>query len=1008
MTHPYWPEIDDLLRADGEIQARAVFDVDGVPMVAFLDNDGQLLQSEDRLRAVRQRIWNQNLITVVVVIDGNRAHPFPVVPGVQAGSPLQWDNVDAASPFSRADVQSGDISERLPDWFDPGDRVDRKLLSNLRVLVDRLADDLKTTGMADDAARQRAQLFAGQILFVSYLEHRDIVSTTYQRERQVRPLYDAVRERNGGEVDRLLQRLRGDFNGDFLRDEKGETFSWTTLNPTAFDWMAQFLARTDLESGQTDLWPYNFRYLPVELISGIYESFLGPVQRELGAYYTPRHLANLAVDLAFEGSADVLKETVFDGACGSGILLTTAFRRLLGEAERRRGGELPIAERITLLREHIFGSDVSWSACRVTAFSLYLSLLERLQPPDIAALQNDQNVKLPQLRGINILTGADEGDTFSVDNAHAQSRRFTIALSNPPWREPESGEKNTALQWAVDHGVDLARKQMAGAFAFRLLDALAPNGKLCLILPMSLLLAPTSAGFVNAWLHRVRIDRLINFGDLKELMFDTARYSCVVVRARARTEPHGRIPTPETFEYLVPKADVSLAFGRLAVHGADKHVVQTQAIAANNSELVTRMWGDDVDIALCARLRLRGTFEDLFRSKQWLFRKGIHLKDRHAALVSASPFEGQPFVRPAALYHAPVIAADNLEVFPTLDAIPDFNTEEAALIFGKGPRVLFPDGPSADLEVRAAFTDQPMTFQHSVGVIASRRGEADADLLRFTAAYLRSDLVRYFLVMRVFQVLADRDRVSLRDLRAMPFMTPDSPGAPSNAAALVREAAALVKQIEAAPWLEQPTRYQALRPELEQLVHAYFGLTQEESLLVQETTRYVLPRIRPYGFSSAMKAAHERTTPALQHDYAEQLMQSLNHWRDTLGGQGAFAVETLTTRADRSGAFGLVRVTLQRTQNHSTSTSRGNGDALLNQVLDKLRAHRLLPATLDENLYLYPDTIIQIDDQILLVKPLTQRLWLRRRAIMDADRIVDHVQRYAMPSNSGPQRRDVA
>eukprot|EP00952_Eustigmatos_sp_NYUAD-ZCMA_P005572 24250-Eustigmatos_ZCMA.PRE.1 len=67
-----------------------------------------------------------------------------------------------------------------------------------------------------------------------------------------------------------------------------------------------------MADGQQSFWRYDFRFIPVELISGIYESFLAEDKRDVGAYYTPRHLAALAVDEAFAGSADILAERVLD------------------------------------------------------------------------------------------------------------------------------------------------------------------------------------------------------------------------------------------------------------------------------------------------------------------------------------------------------------------------------------------------------------------------------------------------------------------------------------------------------------------------------------------------------------------------------------------------------------------------------------------------------------------------------------------------------------------------
>ena len=149
----------------------------------------------------------------------------------------------------------------------------------------------------------------------------------------------------GGEAGKIVHPV------DFLDREAGLTSVWVELPDAGFDIISDFLSATDMARRQPSFFPYNFRYIPVELLSGIYESFLGKDdKKKLAAYYTPRHLANLVVDQAFSESKDLLAERIYDGACGSGILLTTAFRRLLGETEARQGGRhLSLRERIALL-----------------------------------------------------------------------------------------------------------------------------------------------------------------------------------------------------------------------------------------------------------------------------------------------------------------------------------------------------------------------------------------------------------------------------------------------------------------------------------------------------------------------------------------------------------------------------------------------------------------------------------------------------------------------------------
>lgn len=985
--HAYAPELHDLLNPQGEIRAEAVFDVEGVPTVAFFHADGAPLEDAARLDALRQRIWNQGLVSVLLVVRDDAIIPVPVARKATPGEPLPFDRARRDGPLSKADIQSGEIRERHPDWFELDERIDRRLLANLNATITALT---RVTGAA--MARDEAQHLIAQMLFVSYLEHRGIVGPGYRHAREVGSLQVLVEQSDRAGLVRLFDCLKRDFNGDFLDDDQAVTSLWTRVPDAAFEAARDFLAATDIERQQPAFFPYNFRYIPVELLSGVYETFLGVHdKKQHAAYYTPRHLANLTVDQALDGVDDLLAQRIYDGACGSGILLTTAFRRLLGEAEARRpDGVLPLQERIDLLRGHIFGSDLNEAACRVTAFSLYLSLLERLQPCDITALCDDQQIKLPTLRGTNLQSGRDAGDFFSADNPLARAGGFTLLLSNPPWMEGASDTGSWVETWSAKSGHPRTRKQIAADFAWRASEIAAPGARLCLILPMSLLLKPTSQAFLAGWLERVRPLRVINFGDLKELLFPEARMACVVLvaerREPMREDGSAIIPGDETFDYWSPKADVSLAFGRLTLHGVDRHDVLTRVIARSNRELVTRMWGDGFDIALWAQLRLRGTLRQMFegRTARWIKRKGFHRTDANGTPVPSTPFHHLPFAVPAMLYDAPVCDGREAPSFPVAE-IPSFvgaKADELLRVFD-GPRVVFPDGPAPDGTLRASYLDGPCAFTHSIGVIA---GPAeDEDLLRFAAIYLRSDLVRYFTMMQLYQLLSDRDRVTLQDVAGFPFYPPEQHPEPARAHAIIRTVADASRDIEGAHPLERKSMWERLKPGLDRQVEAYFGLEGLTGEMVRESVDVLRPLVRPYGMSGVFKNARHRTNDGAARRYAHALRTELEAWRDAVGGEGAFDVEVQLTTLNRAGAFGIVRVTVGEAR--AADADRSN--AAVRASVQQLHRAGLLNVSLLDRVYLAADTIIVHGNSVYLIKPQTERLWLQRQARRDAERIVD-------------------
>ncbi|QKO20901.1 Eco57I restriction-modification methylase domain-containing protein [Rhodoferax sp. BAB1] len=976
--HRYGPELDVLLDPAGPIRAHAVFDVEGVPTVCFFHDDG-LLNDAQRLNDIRRRIWNQNLVSIILVLSGSTVTPVPVSKRANVGTPVQQSAASSHGLFSAADVQSGDLYARHADWFRHEERVDSYLLRNLNEAVRQLT---KVAGLSDEQAQQ----LVGQLLFVSYLEERGIVTDVYRRERKVARMGDLVTQQDSVGILRLLKQLKSDFNGDFLEPSAGEDPVWKSLQPNGYAVAQRFLSGEDMSSGQRRLWGYDFSFLPVELISGIYESFLRDEQDELGAFYTPRNLANLVIDQALGNCEDLGAQRIYDGACGSGILLTTAFRRILTHVEAQRGQLLPLADRITLLKSCIFGSDVSKAACQMTAFSLYLSLLERLQPADLAQLERGEGVKLPKLRGENLFSGA-AGDFFDTKNKLVSKPSFTVFICNPPWKEPKKGAQSSADTWTESQGGAVVRRQMAAAFAHRALDCVESTGRLCLILPVSLFLAPTSQRFVSEWLSKVKLHRLINFGDLRDLLFDRAHHACVVALATPRARNQQFVPVAEQFEYWVPKADTSLAMGRLTLRGEDRQWVQTQRIVSSNQALTTLSWGGPVDIALCARLRLHGRLDDMANGRfgSWQIRKGVHLNDASRPLQSATKLHAMPHI-PVKIVQGslPFVDEGLLDNFPREQKKVVGLDKELLAVFS-GPRVVFPDGPSPGLEVRAHFISASASFTSSVGVVSGP--EEDADLLKFLAVYLRSDLVRYFVVMSQYSVLVAQDRITLKDIKSLPFVPPARHPNPEKARAIVAEAAQAVADVQGCDVFEQDRRYQQLRRKLQKLIFQYFGLSQSETLLVQEVVRDVIPSIQPRGFSTLRTELQLDAPLDKLSDYAEALRAELVAWRDATSGRGDFEVTVQAATAGQ-GRFAVVRVNLVAAAGNAKAAPAVEADKAVQATIRMLQDRQLLPMRVTSNIFLAADVVLLVDSSAYIIKPMQRRAWLRRSALQDAQRIV--------------------
>jgi len=990
--HPYALEMQAMLRPEGAIRAEAVFDVEGVPTVVFVGTEDGRPLNRHALDALRQKLWNQNLVSVVIAIEGDRARAMPVRRLTKAEELLTLDEASPDGVFSAAEIRSSAISDRLPKWFSNKARVDHKLLENLSAAV----GVLESAGLS----LHLAQVLMGQILFVSYLEHREIVSDFYRGEHGVGSLHALVKGKDRAGVIQLIEQLRKDFNGDFLASDEDPAMDaltpWRELPEAGFDLLDKFLARVTLTTGQGSLWNYDFSVIPVELLSGLYESFLSSdKQAETGAYYTPRHLATFAIHQALLASPDPLNETIFDGACGSGILLTTAYRRLIALHEAKAGRQMGFAERRQILLGQIFGGDINRMACRVTSFSLYLSLMEGLHPADILVAQSRDGVKLPTLRGTNLCDGPS-GDFFAEDHPFFGSK-FSLIVSNPAWVEIK-GPKTSADLWAEDAEVDVPLRQLAGFYSLRAVEFLAEHGSLCLILPIALLMGTGSDRFLRHLFRGIKPLRLFNFGDLQQLLFPTADDACHVFvgQRRARHEV-GRIPLTESFDYCIPKAELSLRFGRLSITSADRHMLQTQTVRTSPDVLTTYMWGDAHDLALMTRLQACGTFKDFWgqgRKSRWINRKGIHFEDKNREAMSSEPLSSFSFVPLDALKRGlPVLHPEKLGKWPA-DRQTVVGLNDALMQVFDGPRILFPDGFSRDeLNIRAVYFDQPASFNSSVGVIAG--SESDAGLLRFAAAYLRSTLAKYFLMLTNTKMLTNRNGVHLTHIEPFPFFEPQHAPNPKTASSALKKIVTKLIALEKMPADDQQMAYADDFEQIDQWVCDYFDLSTTERTMVTEAVEVLLPSVRPRAYKSLYTLRQKPIGPEEITRYAHALGDALISWRDRMGGVGHFHVDVVVDTAGTAGGLGIVRVQYLPHAAQGEEVSTCIDDALVYQTLASLRREHLSEFMDAAGVAWLFNQRIWTPRGLYIARAMTRHGWLTRTALRDAEAIVRDVQQHA-------------
>jgi len=195
-------------------------------------------------------------------------------------------------------------------------------------------------------------------------------------------------------------------------------------------------------AGAVDWDDLNFRHIPVGILSQVYESFShqwdSDAARTESVHYTPKNIAKLLVDQALAGLDEPHRARVLDPACGAGVFLVLAFRELVRrrwEHEGKRPGTSTIHQ---VLYKQLCGFDISESALRLAALSLYITAIELneiIRPP--SALHVPEALQNRTLFNHGPASAAERKKGFALGSLSDEVSKgfegaFDAVVGNPP------------------------------------------------------------------------------------------------------------------------------------------------------------------------------------------------------------------------------------------------------------------------------------------------------------------------------------------------------------------------------------------------------------------------------------------------------------------------------------------------------------------------------------------------------------------------------------------------
>lgn len=484
---------------------------------------------------IHKNVWSSTEVRLYLVITKSQIKFFnssKPVEQTKSGnlqvSPFETlkiagDAVKKYKEYSAKKFDNGSFWEQTKYDFGYGETAYEKLISQLKITRDQFLDVIKL-----DKTIASKLLVLG--ILVKYLEERVDIDENGKETRVFAADFfnqekfgfstdftETIRKGNQYTLN-LFEYLSNHFNGKifYLSDAYKEQIKGKDLSP-----LADFLSGV-LDKNQFVFWRlYSFNYLPIELISSIYEMFL-EADNSTGVAYTPSYLVSFMIDECMPINQPKENFKILDPACGSGIFLVSAYKRIIDwwrvsnyekTGEWIFPGKENLSELKRLLKDSVYGIDIATEAVDLAIFSLSLTLCDILSPKVIW-----ENLRFDDLS--DNVVGSDFFDWYPNNT----DKKFDLIIGNPPFIE--YGLRETKINSLIT-GLKLVEQvpNNQSALLFTILGmnlVKKEKGLLSFILPSGPLLYNNSQKPINfrKWLFaEYNIPQIIDFTYLSNTLF---------------------------------------------------------------------------------------------------------------------------------------------------------------------------------------------------------------------------------------------------------------------------------------------------------------------------------------------------------------------------------------------------------------------------------------------------------------------------------------------------------
>ncbi|WP_291862210.1 N-6 DNA methylase [Marinilabilia sp.] len=863
-----------ILRAIEEIKPYALYLINNNPIILFIDNT-----SNSDLKSINRKVWNFQ-IPIIIIDNGNEwnifngyllseskmlSELFPAIKHKDINKNEELENL------SFWNLQSGKAWKVYETQFIENKnakdrkRLDTYLLENIDGAITSLTKG--KTKIIHQRNREIANNLIGRLIYSRYLIDRgvDLGIKGVEQKKQKQFFEEIIL--NSDKLYKFFAHLRSKFNGNLFPTEVKTSKNDEILVEEEKDFIQtkhleilhELFTGNDLSNRNQltfislfDI--YDFNIIPIELISNIYEQFIGKVgQKANKSFYTPAFLVDYVLKYTVEPHLTHNSECkVLDPSCGSGIFLVETLRKIIerniATGKIKRFSELTKianknSERLkeliyendialkSLVHENIFGIDKDKKAINIAKFSVYVTLLDYKEPKEI------EHFRLPELE--SNFVHANFLDSTIIDKF--KKYNFDFIIGNPPWGSINDDELHT--KFVKEHDSNISDKQIAQSFLIQASKLVSKNKQIAFVLPSKGTLYNSEAKkFRNFLWENFELNRVLELSAVRRQIFTKAIAPTAILflthkplQENIELEQHIKQLAKNTVHYISLKSSLIFKlFKIIVIEKYDYKKITQKHFVENDWIWKVILYGSTLDFRYLKELYNNQDNIELdiyLENNDVTFGTGYKTAQKYAK-SNAEPLKEHLVVR-GKNFSQYFINKENLPLFK--NEYPGLN-----LVDGKGvmevynsPHLLVKRGINKQSVV--AFSDYYCIFPDSVYGMYSKN--KDKELLKSIGSLFSTQLFSYFLLNFSTQWGVERDEVKKGNYEQVPIL-PFSEEQKQDIASKFDEATKLAREKFKNPYDKRPDY------NFDELFYDIYGVDKQQRDLIDYALNVSIPLFR--------------------------------------------------------------------------------------------------------------------------------------------------------------------